>query len=308
MMRMSVAVKTASNAAVNLASRSRMRNRNRRRGVVEVHEQVAGLLGEPGAGGVGGDAEDVYAAGGVLDDEERVEPVQGDGVEVEQVAGEDRVRLGLQELASRMVRLAAARGRFRRCAGSSRRWRRRSGSRGRRVRRGCVGIPRWGSRWPGAGSGRAGRRGWLVGRVGSAGWSSGGRSSWRCQRRMVAGVTSSPRRRGPGSSRAEGGDQGAVGPAHPRAWRAPSEHGELVAQDQDLDVLGGVGSGAQHDPAQELGEHQVDQPQRHQGIMPGLRQRRSSRSEEVSGVSGTHPANHRVNRTATCTDISAEQM
>jgi hypothetical protein len=47
---------------------------------------------------VGGDAEDVYAAGGVLDDEERVEPVQGDGVEVEQVAREDRVRLGSQKL------------------------------------------------------------------------------------------------------------------------------------------------------------------------------------------------------------------
>jgi hypothetical protein len=30
------------------------------------------------------------------------------------------------------------------------------------------------------------------------------------------------------------------------------EHGELVAQDEDLDLLGGVGSVAQHDPAQEL--------------------------------------------------------
>jgi hypothetical protein len=47
---------------------------------------------------VGGDAEDVYAAGGVLDSEERVQPVQGDGVEVKQVAGEDRVGLGLQKL------------------------------------------------------------------------------------------------------------------------------------------------------------------------------------------------------------------
>ena len=36
-------------------------------GVVEVHEQVAGLLYEPGAGRVGGDAEDVHPAGGVLD-------------------------------------------------------------------------------------------------------------------------------------------------------------------------------------------------------------------------------------------------
>jgi hypothetical protein len=51
----------------------------------------------------------------------------------------------------------------------------------------------------------------------------------------------------------EGGDQCAIGSGHPRAWHASLEHGELVAQDQDLDLLGGVGSGAQHDPAQQLG-------------------------------------------------------
>jgi hypothetical protein len=48
--------------------------------------------------GVGGDAQDVDAAGGVLDDEERVEPVQGDGVEVEQVAGHDGLGLRVEEL------------------------------------------------------------------------------------------------------------------------------------------------------------------------------------------------------------------
>jgi hypothetical protein len=47
---------------------------------------------------VGGDAEDVHAAGGVLDDEERVHPAQADGVEVEHVASQDRVRLRPQEL------------------------------------------------------------------------------------------------------------------------------------------------------------------------------------------------------------------
>ena len=67
-------------------------------GVVEVHEQVAGLLGQPGSGRVGGDAQDVYPAGGVLDDEERVEPVQGDRVDVEQVAGQDRLGLRAEEL------------------------------------------------------------------------------------------------------------------------------------------------------------------------------------------------------------------
>jgi hypothetical protein len=32
---------------------------------------------------MGGDAQDVHAAGRVLDDKERVEPVQGDGVDME---------------------------------------------------------------------------------------------------------------------------------------------------------------------------------------------------------------------------------
>ena len=95
MMWMSVAVKTASNAAVNLASRSRIRKSEARAGVVEADEQVAGLLGQPGAGRVCGDPQDVHSPGGVLDDEERIQPVQGDGVEVEQVARQDGVRLGL---------------------------------------------------------------------------------------------------------------------------------------------------------------------------------------------------------------------
>jgi len=67
-------------------------------GVVEIHGEVAGLLGQPGTGGMGGDTQDVYPPGGVLDDEERVQTAQGEGVEVEQVACEDRVRLGPQEL------------------------------------------------------------------------------------------------------------------------------------------------------------------------------------------------------------------
>ncbi len=59
----------------------------------------------------------------------------------------------------------------------------------------------------------------------------------RCQRSMVSGVTSSrsplaPRFR----DRAEQGrEQGAVRPVQFRAARlAPLQHGELVAQDQDL--------------------------------------------------------------------------
>jgi hypothetical protein len=44
------------------------------------------------------DAEDVHSPGGVLDDEERIQPARGDGVEVEEVASQDGVRMGTQEL------------------------------------------------------------------------------------------------------------------------------------------------------------------------------------------------------------------
>ena len=97
MIRASTAVKTASKAVVNLVSRSRMRNRKRRPASSRSMQEVAGLLGQPGSGGVGGDAEDVHTADGVFDDEEDVQPAQADGVHVEQVAGEDRVRLRAQE-------------------------------------------------------------------------------------------------------------------------------------------------------------------------------------------------------------------
>ena len=58
----------------------------------------SGQLGQPRAGRVRGDPEDVDATGGVLDDEERVQPLQGDGVDMEQVAGQDPVCLGTEEL------------------------------------------------------------------------------------------------------------------------------------------------------------------------------------------------------------------
>jgi hypothetical protein len=54
-------------------------------GVVEVHEQVAGLLGDPGAGGVRGDPGDVDAAAAVLDGHEHVEAAQEDRVDVREV-------------------------------------------------------------------------------------------------------------------------------------------------------------------------------------------------------------------------------
>jgi hypothetical protein len=51
--------------------------------------------------------------------------------------------------------------------------------------------------------------------------------------------------------------------AYPQPWRASLQHGQLLAQDEDPDLIGSVGSGAQHHPAQKLGEHQIDRPERH---------------------------------------------
>src|SRR5215212_12255103 len=62
MIRMSVPVKAASNAAVNLLSRSQIKKLEPVGAVGELHAQVAGLLSDPDAGGVGGDSGEVPVA------------------------------------------------------------------------------------------------------------------------------------------------------------------------------------------------------------------------------------------------------
>jgi hypothetical protein len=64
----------------------------------QVHEQVTGLLGGPGARGVGGDAQDVHAAGLELHHEEHVQALEEHGVNVQEVARQDPGCLGGQEL------------------------------------------------------------------------------------------------------------------------------------------------------------------------------------------------------------------
>jgi len=66
--------------------------------IAEIHQQVAGLLRNPGPGRVGGDSHDVHAATAVLDHHEDVEAAQEDGVDVGEVDREDRLGLRGQEL------------------------------------------------------------------------------------------------------------------------------------------------------------------------------------------------------------------
>ena len=66
--------------------------------IAEIHQQVAGLLGDPGPGRVCGDPGEVHAATLVLDHDQNVEAAQEDGVDVGEVDREDRVSLGGEEL------------------------------------------------------------------------------------------------------------------------------------------------------------------------------------------------------------------
>ena len=97
-MPMSAPANTASKAAMNLLSRSRIRKPKLLGVVAEIHDQVAGLLSDPGAGGVGGDSGEVHAAAAVLDHDEDVVAAEEDVVDVREVHGEDRSGLRGQEL------------------------------------------------------------------------------------------------------------------------------------------------------------------------------------------------------------------
>lgn len=64
--------------------------------VAEVHEQVTGLLSGPGVVRVGYHTEDVHVPGGHFHDEQHVQTLEEDRVHVEEVAGEQSVRLSAQ--------------------------------------------------------------------------------------------------------------------------------------------------------------------------------------------------------------------
>ena len=69
----------------------------------------------------------------------------------------------------------------------------------------------------------------------------------------------------------EGGEHGPVRPVHARSWVGAAQDGDLVAQHEELDVLGGGRAAHQQDQPEHLPEDQVQQPQRHVGIMPDQR-------------------------------------
>ena len=77
----------------------------------------------------------------------------------------------------------------------------------------------------------------------------------------------------------ERGEHGPVGPVQAWSWVGAAQHGDLVAQHEELDVLGGGRAAQQQDQSEHLPEDQVQQPQRHIGIMPGRSDHRWSAAQ-----------------------------
>ena len=121
-----------------------------------------------------------------------------------------------------------------------------------------------------------------VGRVVVADRSSGGQ---RAGHASAAGfsVTRAAAGADGGQQPAQRAEHGAVHPAQPRARGVSAQHGHFVTQDQDLDVLSGVGAGEQRQPAQHAGEHQVRESESHsaRSCCPGCSRR--ARGPPVDG-------------------------
>ena len=233
---MSAPAKTASKAAVNLLSRSRIKNRNRSARSSRSMSRLRACWVTQAPVGMGGDPGDVHAAAPVLDHDEDVEAAQEDRVDVGEVDREDRVGLRGQELSPG-----------------------RPGPSGSGIdARGLQDRPH----------GRCGYRmaeadqlalnpsvapaGILAGHPQHQGpdrlW--GGWAAWSSAR--VGPVASNevgvPTQQGSGRHQpqlaqrgreqlAQRAEHGAIEPGHPRAGVASTQHGDLVTQHQDLDSL-----------------------------------------------------------------------
>jgi len=69
---------------------------------------------------------------------------------------------------------------------------------------------------------------------------------------------------------AQRAEYGAVKPGQRWPGVGAAQHGDLVPQHDDLDVLGGVGAGEQRQPAQHANEKQVGKSEGHSGDHAGL--------------------------------------
>lgn len=85
----------------------------------------------------------------------------------------------------------------------------------------------------------------------------------RCQASKVPGVTTLWSRRRGGSSRAKAAITARSAQSGPGAGNLAAQDGDLIPEHQDLGVLGGVASGEEREPAEQLDHEQVDEADEH---------------------------------------------
>jgi hypothetical protein len=196
-----------------------------------------------------GDAEDPYPAGGVLHAEEHIQPSQGDGLQVEEVAGDDPIGLCLEELLPGRSRSARRRVQ---AVCLQDRPHRRGADLVAQARQLAVdpAVPPGGVlyRQP-LHQGLHSRRDRRTTRTPS----SGGGPSLRDQSTMPAQYRPGrhqqpdlPRRWQPKRERR---DHDPVRPRQPRPTGLPTQHRQLVPQQQDLGILRRLRAAKQHQPA-----------------------------------------------------------
>jgi len=140
----------SSKTLVSLLSRSRIRNLKWSGAFAKVHEQVAGLLGGPRPGVVGGDAQDVHLPGPDLHHQQDMQAPEEHGVAARGRRPGSRPP-GRTGTASRSLTARRGRGREPGSGQDPRIVPCRCGTRGRGVHPGCGGAPTAGSAWPAAG-------------------------------------------------------------------------------------------------------------------------------------------------------------
>jgi len=209
-------------------------------------QQVASLLGDPGAVRVGGHTAQMPMSGVEFDEAQHLQPSQPDAVH-----GEAGRRPGSRPPAgqgtpARWWPSAAVLGRARGGAASFGLRLPRPKSPGAAALLCCAGRPRWGSPWPGGRSAAAPPGAALAVRSGGAGRSStGDQPPMPAKQRLRPNQEPRPAR--PWQHPADRGQQHAIGGLQLGRWGPAAEDHELVAQHQDLHVLGGVTAGEQHE-------------------------------------------------------------
>jgi hypothetical protein len=92
----------------------------------------------------------------------------------------------------------------------------------------------------------------------------------------------------PGEWAQQGGQQGAVGGLEPDTLVAELalQHGDLVAQDEDLGVLAVIAAGQQPQQREHVGHTEVGQSQQHEAASSRSHGHRSSRCQAEPAVIG----------------------